>query len=122
MHDFPGVTVRIGEITRIAAPRGPLRRLEQLRFGSNRVCKPRIDLRNGRTVPTQRHAAERGDRVTCGPLDLVVRSVDEAGNPTAVGLGVPDGDGAETGRSLLSRLIRRARKAIRTMLGGGDGT
>ena len=62
--------------------------------------------------------AERGDRVTCGPLDLVVRTVDEAGNPTSVGLAVPDGDGTETDQNLLTRLISRARQTLR---GDGNG-
>ena len=63
-------------------------------------------------------SAERGDRVTCGPLDLVVRTVDEAGNATEVGLAVPDGDGTQPDNGLLARLAARAKRTLR---GGTDG-
>src|ERR1700753_3295798 len=59
-HDLPGMTVRIGEVTGVAAIIGLVSELQQRRPSADRKIHYRIDFLCRAAIPGERHAAEAG--------------------------------------------------------------
>src|SRR3981189_578273 len=91
-HDFPGMIVRIGEISGIPAVIGCVRGLQQRRaFRDGEIENP-IDLLRVAAVPCERHPAKRQRPRRSGKRDVVGELVPRE-QPDHGGPGVEEGGG-----------------------------